>query len=290
MLGSTGLLGYSLFSNLSDYNHLDVLGVARSISGREDYFKNLESKLIFIDDILCEKQIIDLIEKHKPDYLINCIGVIKQKKDSDYIQKSIEINSIFPHMLAKSCNKNDVKLIHFSTDCVFNGINGNYNESSTDYAKDIYAITKLVGEVKYGKCLTIRTSIIGHELGSSVSLVDWFLSNTSKVKGFSQAIFTGLPTCYIAKIIAEKIILKNITGLYHLSSKPINKYELLKLISIKYERNIIIEEDRTLKIDRSLDSKNLKKDIGLEIPQWPALIDIMYEDYKKRYKEIRCLR
>jgi dTDP-4-dehydrorhamnose reductase len=289
VIGATGMLGYSLFSNLSDYSELDVYGTVRSIKGKEFFFTEKLNKLITNVDVSNISALETAIANVKPNIVINCIGLIKQHGISKQHVDAISINSLLPHQIAASCDRFDAKLIHFSTDCVFTGNKGDYLESDMPDAQDLYGKSKCLGEVNYAPHLTLRTSIIGHELSSNVSLIDWFLSQDGNTKGFSKAIFSGLPTCVIAKIIAENILPHtDVTGLYQLSVDPIDKYSLLKLVSSIYDKKIDIKESTELVIDRSLNSQRLRDEINFQVPAWDTLISEMNSDYKKRYQGHTC--
>lgn len=289
VIGATGMLGYSLFSNLSDYSELDVYGTVRSIKGKEQFFQNKLNRLIGDVDVSNITSLALAIEKVSPNIVINCIGLIKQHSISKQHCDAISINALLPHQIADICDRIGAKLIHFSTDCVFSGDKGNYLESDLPDAQDLYGKSKRLGEVDYAPHLTLRTSIIGHELSSSVSLIDWFLSQSGITKGFSKAVFSGLPTCVIAKIIAKNIIPNiDISGLYQLSVDPIDKYSLLRLVSEIYEKKIDIESSSELVIDRSLNSQRIRKKINFKAPAWDALITEMNIDYKKRYQGLTC--
>lgn len=286
ILGATGMLGYSLFSNLREYTGLDVFGTVRSVKGKEAFFEDCLSSLVFDVDVMDIAQLEHAIQSTNPTVVINCIGLIKQHDVSKQHVNAIEINALLPHQIARLCVQNGAKLIHFSTDCVFAGKTGGYTEDSLPDAIDLYGRSKCLGEVDYSPHLTLRTSIIGHELSSSVSLVDWFLSQTGEVKGFSKAIFSGLPTCYIAKLLAEGILKKpELTGLYHLSVAPIDKYTLLTQVAETYDKRIVINESSDLEIDRSLNSQRLIEQLALTLPSWPELIDFMHKDFLKRYQQ-----
>lgn len=284
IVGTTGMLGYSLFSNLSDHEGYEVFGTVRNILGKEKFFEEYLDNLVFDIDVNDFSKLKSAIETINPDVVINCIGLIKQHEISKQHINAIEINSLLPHKLAQVCDGVSAKLIHFSTDCVFSGKAGSYRETDVPDATDIYGKSKCLGEVNYGKHLTLRTSIIGHELNTSVSLIDWFLTQNDKVNGFSKAIFSGLPTCYIANLLG-KYILPNeqLNGLFHLSVEPIDKYSLLKLVSKVYGKKIEVIKSEHLVIDRSLDSSYLRDKIGLNTIDWPELINYMYADYLKRY-------
>ncbi len=285
VIGATGMLGYNLFKNLSDVEHLNVYGTVRSIKGKENFFNNHEKYLFKGVDVNNLTTVESVLKELKPTVVINCIGLIKQHSISNQHVNAVAINSLLPHQLASMCDKYICKLIHFSTDCIFDGKKGLYTENDIPDAQDLYGRSKCLGEVDYAPHLTIRTSIIGHELDSAVSLVDWFLSQKNKTKGFSKAIFSGLPTCVIAKLLAESILPKpEITGLFHLSVDPIDKFSLLKLVSTIYNKEIEIEESTELTIDRSLNSERLRNLIDFKVPTWETLITDMNSNYKKIYQ------
>lgn len=289
IIGATGMLGYSLFQSLSDAAHLDVYGTVRSIEGKEPFFSDCEERLFKGVDVSNLATIDAVIKVIKPTVVINCIGLIKQHSISKQHVDAIAINSLLPHQLASLCDNHSCKLIHFSTDCIFDGNKGLYTESDTPDALDLYGRSKYLGEVDYPPHLTLRTSIIGHELNSTVSLVDWFLSQEKNTKGFSKAIFSGLPTCVIARFLIEEILpASDLAGLYQLSVDPIDKFTLLNLIAGKYGKKIEIIESTDLHIDRSLNSERLRDALNIEIPSWKALISEMHDDYKYRYEKYRC--
>lgn len=285
VLGATGMLGYSLFSNLNERTHLSVFGTVRSIADKESFFGNLQQQLVSGVDAYDISSMQHAIETVSPDVVINCVGLIKQHGISKHHIDAVKINALLPHELANICDQVNAKLIHFSTDCVFTGDAGLYNEKSLPDACDLYGKSKCLGEVGYGKHLTLRTSIIGHELSSAVSLVDWFLSQGVSTKGFSKAVFSGLPTCYIAKLLVEYILPNpEVAGLLHLSVEPIDKYTLLKLIAKQYQKQITISESQELVIDRSLNSDKFRQLTQFSPPSWSELVEYMHTDYVKRYK------
>ncbi|HEY0544535.1 MAG TPA: SDR family oxidoreductase [Pyrinomonadaceae bacterium] len=216
----------------------------------------------------------------RPEVVINAVGVIKQLPTAKDPIVALTINSLFPHKLAELCRASNARLITLSTDCVFNGRRGMYTESDVADAEDLYGRTKFLGEATGENCLTLRTSIIGRELESSHSLVEWFLSNRGgKVKGFTNAIYSGFPTIVMAEIIADLIERQpNLSGLYHVSSEPINKFDLLKLMRDAYRVEIEIEADAEFRIDRSLDSKRFREATGFAPLSWPLMIKRMADD------------
>jgi len=283
ILGVSGMLGYSLFTNLYDNKNLNVYGTIRNNNSHKSHFKIYDTIFDNIDanDIT---RIDNIISKIRPNIVINCIGVIKQKKQSNNHENTIRFNTLLPHQLATICTKYHSKLIQFSTDCIFDGKKGMYSENDIPNATDLYGRSKYLGEVDYDQHLTIRTSIIGHELTSSLSLIDWFLNQTDKVEGYSNAIFSGFPTCYFAKILTEHIFNnENINGTFHISSNPIDKYSLLKLVSDVYHKDIKIIKNDYFKIDRSLNNNKFNTLSHIVIPTWTELVEIMHTDYQRRY-------
>ena len=197
---------------------------------------------------------------------------VKQNLSDHNYLSTIYINSLLPHRIAKICSKFSIRLINFSTDCVFSGVRGNYTEDDIPDPIDFYGRTKLVGEVNYGNVLTIRTSFIGHQINSKYGLLEWFLTQKDNCKGFVNAIYSGLPTIEIAKILNDHIIFnKKLKGLYQISGNAINKYELLSLINKIYGLKLIIEKEHEVKIDRSLNSKKFE-DATYKPPNWESLI------------------
>ena len=149
--------------------------------------------------------------------------------------QAIPINSLLPHRLARLCELSGARLVHISTDCIFAGDKGGYLETDPSDAIDLYGRSKFLGEVSYRNSVTLRTSIIGHELQSSHGLINWFLAQDKQCKGFSQAIFSGLPTVVLAGIIRDVVIPnEDLFGVYHVASQPISKYNLLKLVADVY--------------------------------------------------------
>ncbi len=276
ILGVSGMLGSTLFRYLSLKDEYRVCGTARSLSAVRSLPPELINKVKFLD---CQNpaNYMDWLSMVRADVVINCIGIIKQLKESKNPLDSIKINALFPHELAGICNGIGAKLIHFGTDCVFTGSRGGYDEESLPDATDLYGLTKLLGEVKGENCLTLRTSIIGHELNTHHSLLDWFLSQSSEVLGYTNAIFSGLPTFEVARVLDQFVLpRKSMQGLYHLSGDPIDKYSLLTKIKRIYKKNIVIKPYDDFVIDRSLNSSRFRLETGYEPLSWDQMIENMY--------------
>jgi dTDP-4-dehydrorhamnose reductase len=279
VLGISGMIGYTLFSSLLQDNSYDTVGVLRSAS-KVNFFSSLVKKNIIRNiDVLDIDQLVNVFDEVKPDIVINCIGLVKQQSEANNPLITLPINSIFPHRLANICSLIQARLIHLSTDCVFSGAKGHYLENDTSDAHDLYGKSKYIGELTGIKnTLTIRTSAIGHELTNHYSLVDWFLSQTESVNGYVNAIYSGLPTIELAHVIKNYVLPnKDLCGLYHVSSNPINKYELLSLIAERYAKSIHIKPDIKFSIDRSLCGDKFNKKTGYAPPEWPILIEKMHQ-------------
>ena len=285
IFGASGMLGNNLLKIFSENINFESYGVVRNkvkIGNTLEYSKNL----IEISDVRNFEEVFQICENISPNVIINCIGIIKQKKDIDNRIQTIQINSLLPHQLFNISKKVGAKLIHFSTDCVFSGKEGNYEEIHNPDAEDFYGLSTRLGEVHDKGALTLRTSIIGHELNTAKSLIDWFLSQKEEVKGFKNAIFSGLTTIEMGKVL-ENILLHNydLTGLFHLSVNPINKFDLLKLVAEIYKKDIKIIEDNNVVIDRSLNSSNLRSITGYNPPSWRELITELNQFYNERFKK-----
>ncbi len=287
IFGTTGMLGHTLFNYLGQNNSdLNTFGLVRDESDFRLFTKRQAKKLISAKFDICYEDIRNIIEKVEPNLVLNCIGLIKQDNKSKSFIDSISINSLLPHIFSKVCDDKKIRLIHFSTDCVFSGTKGNYSEKDTPDCNDVYGLTKLLGEVNNPNHLTLRTSIIGHEIKKSLGLLEWFLNEKNEIKGFSNAIFSGLTTLEIAKFVKNFIIPETkISGIYHLSSKPISKYNLLKMINDLYNVNHKITKFDEIIIDRSLNSNQLRKVTGYSPPEWDQMIREMKE-WNKNYEKL----
>jgi len=280
VLGSTGLLGSTLLKYFSKQSNIKCYGIIRKNSDI-DKLKNIKNIKLYKIDYKNKNSITKVFNKIKPNLIINCIGIVKQLTHKNQLSEIIRVNSFLPHYLAELANmKNKTRFIQFSTDCVFSGTKGKYKETDFPGAQDIYGRSKLFGELTYSNTLTLRTSIIGHELQTKYSLLNWFLDQKKSVKGYKNAIFSGLTALEIAKFLDKFIIPnKKLNGMYHLSGNPISKYDLLNLIKSVYKKDIKINIDKKVKINRSLNSNLLQKQTGYKPPNWTKIIQEMFEFY-----------
>ncbi|MBU3635554.1 SDR family oxidoreductase [Polynucleobacter sp. es-GGE-1] len=277
------MLGSALYRYYSEMPNYTVYGTGKNYLSRMrgEKFVRQKNSLLYLD-VESLDDLKAVFKVAKPDVVINCIGLVKQAKHGDNAILSIKINSLFPNILAQLCVKSKSRLVHFSTDCVFSGERGEYSEGDIADSRDLYGLSKLLGEVCDSNCLTLRTSLIGHELYTNHSLIDWFLSQKGKVSGYRKAIFSGFPTYEIARILDQFILPNNeLSGLYHLSSSPISKFELLNLVSKEYGISVRIEPVDAPSVNRVLISKKFKAATGYSPQSWPDFIKLMHECYKK---------
>lgn len=280
ILGGSGMLGHKAYQILS--KEFDTFVTFNDYNDSIKKIELFDEKKIFTNcDAFDYASIEKIITQIKPDYIFNCIGIIKQLKESKNPKITIYINSLLPHLLQDTCERTGTKLIHITTDCVFSGKKGNYVETDISDAEDLYGRTKFLGEVSYGNALTIRTSIIGHELFTNYSLVDWFLSRRNEtIGGYLNAIYTGFPTVVLCREIIRIIKeFPELHGLYHISAERISKFELLNIINKVYKLNITIVGNADFYCDRSLDSNLYRKITGFQPTTWEDMIIDMYNDY-----------
>jgi len=278
VLGAAGMLGNAMLRLFADSPEYEAWGSVRSTGSMRLLPAKLKDRVIAGVDVENFDSLASLLATVRPGVLINCIGLVKQLSEADDPLQAIPINALLPHRLARLCQLVGARLVHVSTDCVFDGRKGMYREEDPADAQDLYGRSKHLGEVDYPNAVTLRTSIIGHELASSHGLVGWFLAQEGPVRGFTRAVFSGLPTVELARVIRDRVLPRpDLHGLYHVSAEPIAKYELLKLVAAAYGRNNMIAPDDKLVIDRSLDSTRFRQLTGYTPPAWPQLVQSMHE-------------
>ncbi len=276
ILGASGMLGSTLLRLFHMHPSIEVFGTVRSPLARDLLPPEFHAQLVTGVDVENNEHLLRLMVKVRPYVIVNCIGLVKQLSESELPLVAIPINSLLPHRLAEICGLFSVRLIHISTDCVFSGRRGLYTENDFADADDLYGRSKYLGEVDYPHAVTLRTSIIGHELNGSRSLVCWFLAQYERVYGFKRAVFSGLPTVELGRVILEHVLPNpDLRGLYHVSAEPINKFDLLKLVAQHYEKDIEIIPKDDLVIDRSLDSRRFRKATGFHPKSWDQLVQSM---------------
>lgn len=278
ILGGSGMLGHKLAQVFDD-----VFDTYCTVRDDGAWFKRLG--ILPPERVLgnVSAEDFDTIEKTirtlKPDVVINAIGIIKQLASSQDVFQTLAANSILPRQLANLAELMGFRFVSFSTDCVFTGLQGNYNEGDRPDSADLYGMSKFLGEVTSPNCLTLRTSIIGREIGTAHSLVEWFLSQETSVKGYANAIFSGFPTIVLAELLTKIVNdFPLLEGLYHVSSDPISKFDLLNLIKDRMDLSTPIERFEDFRIDRSLDSTRFREATGLAPLPWIKMVDRMFSD------------
>lgn len=280
ILGASGMLGHTMLRALSKRPDLKVCGTVRDQTSVQLFPPSLRGQLLSDVDVLNQDQLLSIMSNTRPDIIINCVGMVKQLKNADDPLVVLPINSIFPHRLKKICDLINARLIHISTDCVFSGECGNYGESAVADATDLYGRSKYIGEVTQSNAVTLRTSIIGHELARGRhGLLEWFLAQAQSVLGFEHAFFSGVTTNELARILADYVFPnENLTGIWHVSSSRISKLSLLRLIAEVYSHAIDIVPNSRLKIDRSLNSTRFQAATGFRPSSWEDMLISMRDE------------
>ena len=274
ILGGSGMLGHRLWLNLSKEHETWI--TVRGDGSRIPDHPVFPRKYIRTDvDALNFDQVIRALASIQPDLVINCIGLIKQMghiaRDPIF---SISLNALLPHRISLICRTAKIRMIHFSTDCVFSGRRGNYLVTDQSDAEDLYGRTKLLGEVSYPHTVTLRSSIIGRELKTRLGLIEWFLHQREPIHGYKNAIYTGFTTDEMSKILLNFVMPNpELSGVYHVSSHPISKYDLLMLVREKLHLDTDIIPDEDFRCDRSLDSSRFRSLTGYTPPSWEQMIE-----------------
>ena len=285
IIGANGMIGNCLFKYLSLKKKYQVYGFVRNKMILNHENKLIDKKKLIEVQILGNNNFKKVIQDLNPEVIINCAGIVKQNPLIKNIPLTIELNSLFPHNLNLICKELNCRLIQLSTDCVFSGRKGNYKENDYADANDLYGRSKFMGEINDKNCLTIRTSFIGHELKNKWGLLSWFISQEKKVNGFKNSIYSGLTTLEIAKIIYKFVLPnKEINGLYHIASKPIDKFSLLEIINEIYQKDITIKKDYSLINDKSLDFSKFREVTGYEPIEWAYALKELKNFQKTNYE------
>lgn len=277
ILGATGMLGNAVLRYYAKSKDFDVYATVRSQKSVKLLPSNKKHNVKLVVDVENTDTLVRIFSDIRPDIVINCIGIVKQLAEANDVLTTVPVNTMLPHRLARLCEMIGARFVHLSTDCVFSGRKGMYKEADFADAKDLYGRSKFLGEVDYPNSITLRTSIIGHELDGAHGLIGWFLAQKDKVKGYRRAIFSGFPTVEIARIIRDYVIPHpELHGVYHVSADPVNKYDLLTMVAAVYQKNIEIVPDDGLVIDRSLDSTRFRAATGFSPEPWHELVRRMH--------------
>ena len=273
ILGGSGMLGHQLWRGLHA-QHDTWVTLRRPVADFAVHNLFDEAKAIQFDDITDDTALERALGQAKPEAVINCVGLIKQRDEASDEALTLRVNAEFPHRLAKRCGEAGARLIHFSTDCIFAGTKGNYTESDPSDATDLYGQSKHQGEVADAHSVTLRTSVIGHELGTNLAFLDWFLSQRFQaINGYTKAIYSGFTTLEMARIV-DRILTQHtdLSGVWHVASEPISKFALLQLCREKLGWEGVIEPNDEFVCDRSLNADRFNQATGYTPPSWEAMI------------------
>jgi dTDP-4-dehydrorhamnose reductase len=282
ILGGDGMLGHRLLQDLSRTHDVRVtLRQERSAYRSFKLFTDTNSYTGV--DVRVTDRLMSVFADFHPDAVINAVGVVKQRSDGLDPIPNLEINALLPHRLAAICKAIKAHLIHISTDCVFSGKSGNYKETDQPDPIDVYGHSKLLGEVIVSGCITLRTSIIGLELSRKTSLLEWFLAQSGQAHGYKNAIFSGFTTIEMSRVVERLMVnFPRSAGIYHVSSNPISKFDLLELIRVKFGVAIELIPDQSFHCDRSLDSTRFREEFQYTPPSWEFMVEELAREYELR--------
>lgn len=282
VLGADGMLGHQLVSSLRRRH--DVAGTVRqTVASYAHLAGSLPGRIFDAVDIRDFSLVENAFLAFAPDAVINAVGIVKQRREAKDAIESIQVNALLPHRLADLCARHQVRLVHLSTDCVFSGETGRYADDALHDARDLYGRSKSMGEVDGPGVLTLRTSIIGLELARKASLIEWFLAQSGEIRGFTRAMYSGFTTLEMARVIETLLSFPNAaSGIYNVSSEPIDKYTLLLALSERLGHPVTIRPDDTFVCDRSLDSSRFRNMFGYEPPSWDQMLDELAEQVRAR--------
>ena len=271
ILGGSGMLGHALLQTLAPRHDVRVT-LHHPLAHYRQWPPFQAANSFDGVDVRAPDGLARALGQFRPQAVVNWVGVVKQRHDADVLE-NLEINAVAPHRIARLCRDTGARLIHVSTDCVFSGRRGMYTEADTADADDLYGRTKYLGELDAPHCVTLRTSFIGRELSGRLGLLEWFLAQKGPVKGFRRAIFSGFTAIELCRVI-ERLLTEfpAASGVYHVSSAPIDKYTLLNLLRDHFRVSIEINSDDAVAIDRSLDSSRFRQEFGYRPPSWPDMV------------------
>ena len=280
ILGANGLVGNTIAKYFFERTAYQTIAIIRDYSKIKLFNEKYHPNFSVINNILDFDETKKKLQYLRPDILINCLGITNKQNlvNSNQIENIININSVLPHRLQRICSDLDARLIHLSTDCIFSGNKGFYTENDIPDPIDPYGRTKLLGELDFENTLTIRKSVIGHELVNRKGLLEWFLNQNGSIQGYKNVIFSGLTVLELAKLIDKYIFPRSdLKGILNISGESISKFDLLKIISDIYNKSIEIIPNESIKINRTLNSSKFNKLTGYKPNSWPVLIKSMYE-------------
>lgn len=282
VVGGAGMLGHKMFQILRERFPGTLCTTREDV--KQAPFDRVD--LLQGDDVIRHVDVMDFDRLHgvlkeiRPNFIVNCVGIVKQREEARMAIPSITINSLLPHKLASFAAEWGGRVIHPSTDCVFDGKRGGYTEADDSSAEDLYGKSKFLGELHCENGLTLRTSIIGRELVEHRSLLDWFLAQQGKtIRGYQRVIYSGVTTNQLAEVVTMVIRDKpTLHGLYQVVTEPISKYDLLCLAKEAFKMDVTIVPEQGEISDRSMKGDRFRQATGYVSPSWPVLMGKLASD------------
>jgi dTDP-4-dehydrorhamnose reductase len=281
ILGGNGMIGHKMYQIISKENPDTWVTLRNKLNTYQYSFLYDNEKVIDLLDLTKFDTLLHQLNKINPDVIINACGITIRRGVNQVISNTIILNSALPHFLNEWVTRNNKRLIHFSTDCVFSGKKGNYEDYDLTDSTDIYGLTKSLGEVKDSNyTITLRGSMIGRELENKTELFEWFLKqHSNKINGFSEVIYSGITTVKMAEIVLNIIYnFPNLSGLFNVSSKFISKFDLLKLCNDYFKVNALIKKDSSYASNKNLISNRFFDELKIVQPEWTDLIKQLEKD------------
>jgi dTDP-4-dehydrorhamnose reductase len=297
ILGGDGMLGHQVERELRTRHHVGVTlrrsdeitripGASPKAGSAEGDAPSGDERVFSGVDVREIDRVAEVMAAFQPQAVVNAVGIVKQRPEAEDPLSALEVNAAFPHRLARLCADAGARLVHFSTDCVFSGRKGAYRETDSPDPVDTYGRTKLLGEVGPPH-VTLRTSIVGLEKGRRQGLVEWFLASRGRVHGYRRALYSGLTTLEMARLVDRLLVAHpDLAGLFHVASAPIDKFTLLsRLASVLGRKDVQIEPVDEPVCDRSLCADAFMSATGYRPPGWDEMLRELAREVLRREEE-----
>ena len=285
ILGASGLIGHQLFKQLTPRFGEVHATLHRPREAFKEFGLFESPQVVDNVDVREFEKLTGILQALDPDVVLNCAGITKRRPEIQDPLVGIEVNARFPHQLAMWAREQGKRVIHFSTDCVFDGTDGDYTEDSPTTGKDVYGQTKALGEIRYDHTLTIRSSFIGRELDHFSELLEWVRGQHGKtINGFTEAWYSGVSTIEMSRVVGDIIQdHPELNGLYQLAiPEPISKYDLLCCARDAFGLDVEIVPDASFRTRPTLDGSRLRKELDLALPTWPEMMRELAADTQVR--------
>ncbi len=276
------MLGHELLAGMSA-SHEVVVTLRRDLSAYAEFALFTERNAYGGVDVRNSERVLEVVADYRPQAILNAAGIVKQRADAQLSLPSIEVNALFPHRLAVMARAAGARLVHVSTDCVFSGDRGSYRETDLPDPVDLYGRSKLLGEVDSEGCITLRTSMIGLELFTRRSLVEWALAQSARFPGYRKVLYSGLTTMELTRVIGELLVHHpNLDGIWHVASEPISKYDLLHGLFTRLGRANDVHPDDEVVSDRTMNGDAFERATGYRVRGWDDMLDELAARIRER--------